>query len=48
MKHKNFTLGGFCPGGLLWGFYPGFFVGGICPGGVVLEPLDVRLLFPGL
>ena len=29
MKHKNFTLGGFCPG---------FCLGGFCPGGFVLEP----------
>ena len=35
MKHKNFTLGVFCPGGVLsWGFLSeGFLSGGICPGG---------------
>ena len=34
MKHKNFTLGGICPGGsVLGGFYPGFFVGGFMSGG---------------
>ena len=38
MKHKNFTLGGFCPGRFcLGGFCPGDFCEGICPGGFCLR-----------
>ena len=43
IKHKNFTLGVFCPGGFCLG---GFCLGGFCPRGVVLEPfLEVQLNF---
>ena len=38
MKHKNFTLGGFCLRGLL---SDGFLSGCLCPGGFVLEPFEL-------
>ena len=40
MKHKNFTLGGVCPGFLSWRFLSGGFLSGdTCPGGFVPEPI---------